>query len=477
MSLRVRLVLVVLVLTGVGLVVSGVATSSALRSYLSQRVDDRLNSVEPFAVRRLTEPVFNNGPIFSESIPSGATLPPAGASGDVLAARYDASGRVVRELVPPFSNTSDVVKAVPTSVLQSARDGESSVSDATIAGVPYRVVTEPIEGTSDVAVILAPLGDVDATVARLRWLEIGVGISLLVAATGVGLWLVRVGLHPLADMAATADAIAGGDIDRRVEVRGGGEVEHLANALNKAFDARQASEDKLRRFVTDASHELRTPLTSIRGYSELLRRGALADPEQGTRAVARIEDEAVRMGGLVDDLLLLARLDQGRPLTLSPVDVSVVASDAVSDARAVDPDRIVSLAAEPEVIVEGDDARLRQVVTNLLANTRDHTPAGTAVAVTVSAAGGAAVVTVTDDGPGLPDGEAAKVFDRFWRADPARGHRHGSVGGSGLGLAIVQAIVSSHGGTVAASNVNGHGARFSVSLPLAGATSSQRTPS
>ncbi len=337
-------------------------------------------------------------------------------------------------------------------------------------------MAEPIEGSSDVAVILAPLGDVDATVSRLHWLEIGVGLSLLIAATGVGLWLVRIGLHPLEDMAATADAIAGGDIDRRVDLRGGSEVEHLANALNKAFDARQESEDKLRRFVTDASHELRTPLTSIRGYSELLRRGALNDPEQGTRAVMRIEDEAVRMGGLVDDLLLLARLDQGRPVTRSPVDISVIAADAVSDARAVDPDRVVSLTAEPEVIVDGDDARLRQVLANLLANTRDHTPADTPVSVTVTATGGAAVVTVTDDGPGLPDGEAAKVFDRFWRADQARGHRHGSVGGSGLGLAIVQAIVMSHGGTVTAGNVNGHGARFSMSFPLAAGTSSQRTP-
>ncbi len=257
-------------------------------------------------------------------MPAGASALPQGVNGDVLAARYDSSGRVVRQFVPPLSNSAGVVQAVPVSLLQPARDGQTSWSEDTIAGVRYRVVAEPIADSSDVAVMLAPLGDVDATVDRLHWLEVGVGISLLVAATGVGLWLVRIGLKPLSDMAATADAIAGGELDRRVQVRGGGEVEHLANALNNAFDARQASEDKLRRFVTDASHELRTPLTSIRGYSELLRRGALADPEQGARAVSRIEDEAARMGVLVDDLLLLARLDQGRPLERSPVDLTAL---------------------------------------------------------------------------------------------------------------------------------------------------------
>jgi two-component system OmpR family sensor kinase len=465
-SLRVRLVLVVLVLTGVGLVVSGFATSSALRSYLLKRVDDRLTAVQPFALRRLTEPVFNTSPPFNEGVPAGASALPRGVNGDVLAARYDSSGRVVRQFVPPLSNSAGVVQAVPASLLQPAREGQTSWSEDTIAGVRYRVVAEPIADSTDVAVMLAPLGDVDATVDRLHWLEIGVGISLLVAATGVGLWLVRLGLKPLSDMAATADAIAGGELDRRVEVRGGGEVEHLASALNNAFDARQASEDKLRRFVTDASHELRTPLTSIRGYSELLRRGALEDPEQGARAVSRIEDEAARMGVLVDDLLLLARLDQGRPLERSPVDLTALASDAVSDARAVDAGRPVVLRSNGSVVVEGDDARLRQVIANLLANTRDHTPAATAVEVAVSSTNGEAVVEVTDDGPGLGDDEAAKVFDRFWRADAARGHRHGSVGGSGLGLAIVQAIVTAHGGRALAGNAPGHGARFTIRLPL-----------
>jgi two-component system OmpR family sensor kinase len=460
----VRLVLVVLVLTGVGFVISGVLTSSALRSYLSKRVDARLSDIQPFALRRLTEPTPGSGQFGNGTFPAGGELP-RGANGDVLAARYDSNGQIVRQFLPPFSNASDILQSVPESVLRPARQGQTHWSDETISGIRYRVIAEPIPNSSDVALMVSPLGDVDATVARLHWLEIGVGATLLVLAAGAGLWLVRIGLRPLDDMAATADAIASGEVDRRVEARGKGEVEHLAHALNNAFDARQASEDKLRRFVADASHELRTPLTSIRGYSELLRRGALADPEQGMQAVSRIEDEAARMGELVDDLLLLARLDEGRPLTRTNVDLTKVAADAVSDARAIDPSRSVTLTTITPAVIQGDDARLRQVLANLLANTRDHTPAGTPVEVTIDARNGDALVVVTDDGPGLEGDQADRVFDRFWRADAVRGHRHGAAGGSGLGLAIVRAIVTAHGGRAVADNAPGHGARFTITLP------------
>jgi two-component system OmpR family sensor kinase len=467
-SLRVRLVLVVLVLTGVGLVVSGVATTSALRSYLLQRLDARLIGVEPVAVRRLSEPAppETTNRAFEQPQSGGANLAPPGGNGDVLAARFDANGALVRELVPPFSNVDDVLRSVPASLLQPARTGQTVWSETTIAGVSYRVVVEPIGVSGDVAVVMAPLGDINDTVGRLELLAVGVGGALLVAAAGFGLWLVKVGLRPLAEMAETADAIAVGDLDRRVEARGKGEVERLAHALNNAFDARQGSEGKLRRFVTDASHELRTPLTSIRGYAELLRRGAVDDPEDRNRAVKRIEDEAIRMGGLVDDLLLLARLDQGRPVNATSVNLTTVAEDAVSDARAVDPARPVSLDAPDVVPVEVDEARLRQVLANLLANAREHTPPGTAVDVSVRTSDDDAVVTVTDHGPGLAIDAIPRVFDRFWRADDARGHRAGSVEGSGLGLAIVQAITVAHGGRITAANGPGGGAQFTITLPM-----------
>ena len=201
--------------------------------------------MQPFALRRLTEPVFNATPPFNEGVPAGASALPQGVNGDVLAARYDSSGRVVRQFVPPLSNSAGVVQAVPVSLLQPARDGQTSWSEDTIAGIRYRVVAEPIADSSDVAVMLAPLGDVDATVDRLHWLEVGVGISLLVAATGVGLWLVRIGLKPLSDMAATADAIAGGELDRRVQVarRRGGRAsgERLEQRLRRRARRRRTS--------------------------------------------------------------------------------------------------------------------------------------------------------------------------------------------------------------------------------------------
>jgi two-component system OmpR family sensor kinase len=460
-------VLVVLVLTGVGLVVSGFATTSALRSYLLERLDDRLTSVEPLALRRLVEPA-PGVPTGTVVLPpaTGVAVLPTGTNGDVVAARFDQNGTIVREFAPPFTDAGSILRAVPESLLTPARSGETVRTEATIAGVPYRVVMEPVPGSSDVAVVMAPLGEIDDTVSQLRLLAVGVGAVLLLAATVCSLWLVKVGLRPLTEMAEAADAIAEGDLDRRVVARGRGQVEGLAHALNNAFDARQASDHKLRRFVTDASHELRTPLTSIRGYAELLRRGAVQEPEQASRAVQRIEDEAVRMGTLVDDLLLLARLDQGRPLNTGTVDLATLARDAVSDAKAIDPGRPISLHAPAAVSVCADEARMRQVLANLLANTRDHTPAGTPVEVAVRADERDAVVTVIDDGPGLDPEEVDRVFDRFWRADHARGHKPGSAGGSGLGLAIVQALTAAQGGSVAADNVAGRGARFTVTLPV-----------
>jgi two-component system OmpR family sensor kinase len=282
---------------------------------------------------------------------------------------------------------------------------------------------------------------------------------------------------PLERIAATAGDIAGGDLSRRVEpAEPDTEIGRLGLALNAmltqietAFAERAASEDRLRRFVADASHELRTPLTAIRGYAELFRRGAAERPEDLARAMRRIEDEAARMGLLVEDLLLLARLDQGRPLEQGPVDLVAVAGDALADLSAIDPARPVTYEHPAALVVPGDEARLRQVAGNLLTNARVHTPEGTAVHVRVRASDGQAILEVADEGPGLPAGEEATVFERFYRADAARartGPSGASGGGTGLGLSIVAAIVAAHGGTVhAGSPPSGRGAYFLVALP------------
>jgi two-component system OmpR family sensor kinase len=272
-------------------------------------------------------------------------------------------------------------------------------------------------------------------------------------------------------MARTADEIAAGDLSRRVEhTPQPSEVGKLGEALNgmlgrleEAFGERQRAEDQLRRFVADASHELRTPLTSIRGYAELFRVGANRRPEDLARSMRRIEQEAARMGVLVDDLLLLARLDEGRPLRREPVDLRALAADAVADARAAEPRRPLELDVNGPVLVSGDDARLRQVLGNLLANVRTHTPVDAPATVRVHREGDDARLEVRDAGPGLDPADAEQAFERFYRADVSR---HRSSGGSGLGLAIVQAVSEAHGGRAGVDSVPGQGATFWVRLPI-----------
>ena len=457
MTLRARLVLVVIAVTAAGLAVSGVVTTAALRSYLLDRVDSELQAAEPFAAAQLTSA-------------AGAELSDDPFFGNLVAARIASDGTVVDSRVHPLASAGETLGALPPSVLADARAGRTDRSDTTIDGIPYRVLAEPVAGSSDVVVVLAPTNDVDQTIAHVRRLELFVALGLLLVATVLATWLVRVGLRPLVDMAATADAIAEGDLDRRVASSGGREVEHLATALNAAFDARQASEETLRRFVADASHELRSPLATIRGYAELQRAGALNDPDTADRASRRIAEEAARMGALVDDLLLLSRLDEGRPLGHDLVDLRALAGDAVLDARTVDATRRLELVASSPVLMVGDQVRLHQVVGNLLANVRDHTPEGTTATVTVATDGGDAVLSVHDDGPGIGPTDGEAVFQRFWRADAARGHREGAVGGSGLGLAIVQGVVVAHGGTVTADGGPGRGTTVTIRLPLAPAT-------
>ncbi|HEY7761393.1 MAG TPA: ATP-binding protein, partial [Actinomycetota bacterium] len=335
-------------------------------------------------------------------------------------------------------------------------------------GTSWRALATTLPGLGTL-IVAVPLTETTATLRQLLWVELVASALVLAAVIGLALWLVRLGLKPLEDMGTTADAIAAGDLSRRVapaETRT--EVGRLGMALNgmlsqieAAFEQRTRSEDRLRRFVADASHELRTPLTSIRGYAELFRRGAEARPEDLARSMAAIEAEAARMGVLVDDLLLLARLDQGRPLEREPVDLGAVAAEAVEAARAIEPGRDVTLDVGGDATIEGDRGRLRQVVDNLLENARVHTPPGTPAHVRVDRDGSDVVLAVADEGPGLSAEARSRVFERFYRDDGARSRE---TGGAGLGLAIVAAIAEAHGGGVRV--VEGDpGATFEVRLP------------
>jgi two-component system OmpR family sensor kinase len=356
-----------------------------------------------------------------------------------------------------------------------------TVSSRGAGGHDWRVLAMPLsDGTSTVVVGLS-LEDVETTVAWLNAINAIVGLVVLALLGVAGYLVVRSSLRPLVEVEHTARAIAAGDLSRRVPAGDPRtEVGRLARALNgmlgqieSAFRAREASEvsarrseERMRQFVADASHELRTPLASIRGFAELYRQGAVPGEAEVARVMRRIEDEGVRMGVLVEDLLLLARVDAQRPLEYAPVDLLTIAGDAVHDARAVAPDRRISLEplpAETPPIVPGDDARLRQVVANLVGNAITHTPPEATIRVCVGTQDGSAVLEVADDGPGLAPEEASRVFERFYRADPSRTR---ASGGSGLGLSIVAALVAAHGGTVEVDTAPGRGATFRVRLPV-----------
>jgi two-component system OmpR family sensor kinase len=320
-------------------------------------------------------------------------------------------------------------------------------------------------------VVATSLREVDSTLHRLLLIELVATALVLGAIVALGLWLVRLGLRPLDAIGQTASAIAAGDLSRRVErAEERTEVGRLGLALNamlarieSSFRAQEASERKLRRFVADASHELRTPLTAVRAYAELYDRGAAERPDDLERSMKGISRESERMSVLVDDLLLLARLDDGRPLEREPVQLDEVVGEAVETAQTVDPDRPISLHAEPATVL-GDRVRLRQIVDNLLANVRAHTPPGTPASVSVARRNGSAEIAVTDQGPGLDEEHLEHVFERFYRADPSRARTSGGVG---LGLAIVAAVAEAHGGTVSASSSPGEGTTIAIALPLA----------
>ena len=345
--------------------------------------------------------------------------------------------------------------------------------DAQGGGEPqYRVEATPLRGGSGSVVVAIPLGDVDATLDRLLAVLALVIVGVLLVLGVAAAWLVRLGLRPLDRMGTTAGIIAGGDLSRRVDpATNRTEVGRLGLALNAmldrlevAFAQKQESEERLRRFLSDASHELRTPLASIRGYAELFRMGATRTPEDVDRAMRRIEEEAARMGLLVEDLLALARLDELRDPVRTPVDLAQIARDAVDDARATAPERPFELDAEPGATVLGDPGELRQVLANLLRNAVVHTPPGTPVAVAVAPLGDDIRIRVRDHGPGLPTEDPDALFDRFWRAEPGRER---GPAGSGLGLAIVAGIVEAHHGRVHAENAPDGGACFTVLLPAA----------
>lgn len=467
MSLRAKLVTALGVLLTLGLLAFGVGTYTRYSSAEYRRLDDRLTSTASAAERELHERFDGPGGPEDDGRPDpGARSLGIGSYAELR----DPSGASVARYP---TNADAASPDVPTTL--PALDEPFTV-DAAVGSDQWRVLATADQNphyTGYTVIVGTSLGDVADSLRGLILIEAIAGAALLVVLT-IGSWLIlRRGLRPLEDMAVAAASIHEGDMSIRVSPADGrGEVGQLGLAFNEmldnlqeAFAARQASEVRLRQFLADASHELRTPLTSIQGFAEMFRLGVNNEHVDREVIMRRIEEESRRMRRLVDDLLLLARLDERRDIEPTMFDLAVLAADACSDAVAVDPARQITLDAPEPVIVQGVQDHVRQAIANLMSNALAHTPSGSSVEVAVRAIDGQAQVSVRDHGPGLSDDALQRAFDRFWRADPSR------VGPkAGLGLSIVAAIAASHQGRATAANHPEGGAIFTIELPLAPAS-------
>ena len=482
-SLRVRVMAAAAVLVAITSVLMGLLGTALLRGYLYDRADTQLTNFATIMSRVMAHPPPRykpRGVAGHKPRRAGGQLPT-----DYLVEVVGANGQVqlapgsMHDIRPPQLSTAQLHTPAGPFTAPAAGD----------PGHSWRVVVRALLAGRYV-VVASSLDEVQSTVGQLEVADAVAGVTAVVLLACVGLPLIRVSLAPLTKIEDTAAAIAAGDLSRRIaHPPEKTEVGRLASALNgmlsrieSAYRAREDgearaldSEDRMRRFVADASHELRTPLTSVMGLAEFyLQQGETASPAEVTRLMTGIQAEAARMGRLVDDLLLLARFDEDRPLDTHPVDLASVAAEAVRSAQTVQPGRPLTLLAAPEpIIVSADACRLRQVIDNLVSNALQHTPAGTPVTVTVAVRAGHGQLTVADTGPGLSAEQAARVFERFYRTDRARNR---ASGGTGLGLSIAATLVAAHRGTIAVDTAPGHGASFVVQLPLLVAAAAQDTP-
>ena len=472
-SLRNRLILATLGLAAIAIAASDFAASNSLRTFLINQADSQLNEVVQTSMLRLDRAGIDSAN--QDGDENGfRPLRPLGAVPTTTAVTLlDISGNVIGRIGGEFANSIDLnefKKLTPEKVDSlnelpftiSGDDGETDI----------RAIARSLPSGEGTVVISVALDSVEKTVAGLRGIFILISFIVLISIAIVARSLIKLTLKPLNQIEKTAAAIAEGDLSARLpEVNSRTEVGRLTGSLNtmlsrieESFTIRTESENKLRRFVADASHELRTPLTAIRGFAELHRQGAVVGEEKTKELVSRIEKESIRMSSLVEDLLLLARLDQSRELTFDPVDINHLVKEAVASAQAAGPGYEITVSStNDEVFVLGDSMRIHQAIANLLANARTHTPVGTKIAVNISQGDLETKISISDNGPGLSEEDQKRVFERFFRADPSRVRVGGE--GSGLGLAIVDAVMKAHGGRVEVNSKIGAGATFTIVFP------------
>lgn len=496
-SLRARVLASVLVLAAAGMFALAAVIYAEQSSFLQSRLDQQVRAAGPAVSQALDNAGYTpsgdsaQGPGAGPGEPNAAEGPPGVYGNDARSGgrgardlnlppgtygqRRSSSGSVLGHVLISFGQTAPPSPVIPAHV---AVGKLFTVGSTGSSGLRYRAYVSRDPEDSGLTLVAVPLREVDQTLDRLLLVE-GLVIAGVLAALGLtAFFVVKLGLRPLDRIADTAGEIAAGALDRRVSPASEGtEIGRLGLALNamldrleQAFAARTASEERLRSFLADASHELRTPLASIRGYAELFRMGAAADPLDTAKAMRRIEQEAERMGVLVEDLLTLARLDETTERERRAVDLAQLAQDAVEDARATAPERTIALNATEPVTLSADPLQLQQVFANLLRNALVHTPASTPIEVSVSKNDRAVLLVVRDHGPGIPEAARERLFERFWRAE---GGRERGRAGAGLGLAIVSAIVESYHGRISVDDAPGGGAIFVVELPLRSSSGSR----
>ncbi len=476
-SLRSRLLVGVLLLSALGFAISDFVAQNAMQKFLLQQVDQQLLSVADGALLRVDRAGIQGDSDRDDDrrdsqAKAATNTPLRSVPSSVSITLLDPFGNYVGGVGGDLNSQQITDYVVGTLPANAAKYGNRPFT-LEVPGADFRVLSRILPSAMGSVFVAQSLAGVDETSKRLRVIFLFIGLIALLLIGFASRMVIRVGLRPLVAVEETAERIAAGDLSARLpDAKPDTEVGRLVTSLNamlsrieESFAARTASENKLRRFVADASHELRTPLTAIRGFAELHRQGAVKGEAATSELIGRIENESVRMSALVEDLLALARLDQSRDLVSAPVDLTELVSEAVESARAAGPDHPITLNLPEEAFVLGDARKIHQVVANLLANARIHTPAGTPITVSIESNDEGTTISIADSGPGLSEEDQARIFERFYRADPSRNRAKEE--GSGLGLSIVDAVMQAHGGKVGVSSKLGEGATFTVFFPLA----------
>ncbi len=468
-SLRNRLILAAVFLASLAIIASDFAANTALRSYLISQVDNQLFNISSGSLERLDRAgIAPQNEVEESRSPFRVLQPIRGVPTSTSLTLLDREGNLIGQVGGELAGQNFGVTGLKVSQVEKYKNKPFTIEGE--GGNPDVRALALVLPTGMGSVIAAnSLQEVDKTLSQLRFLFFFLGLIAIFLTALVSRWIIAISLRPLDKVEETAEAIAAGDLSARLPAaKPDTEVGRLTTSLNmmlsrieQSFSVKVESENKLRRFVADASHELRTPLTAIRGFAELHRQGAVSGEEKTKELISRIEGESIRMSSLVEDLLLLARLDQARELDFEPVDLNTLIVEVVASAKAAGPDHPIELnLPQEELFVLGDSRRIHQVVANLLANARTHTPLGTKINVIARQTLAEVIIEVADNGPGLSKSDQERIFERFFRADPARVRHSGE--GSGLGLSIVDAVMKAHGGYVSVKSELDKGATFTL---------------